>query len=39
MLACTSLTQRRLERQDVEDFLATLHPTTAPPIEAAVAHR
>ena len=27
MLACTSLTQRRMERRDVEDFLASLHPT------------
>ena len=26
MLACTSLTQRRMERRDVEDFLASLHP-------------
>lgn len=25
MLACTSLTQRRMERQDVEDFLVTVH--------------
>lgn len=25
MLACTSLTQRRMERQDVEDFLASFY--------------
>jgi hypothetical protein len=44
MLACTSLTQRRLERQDVADFLASLHApadisadiSAAPP--GAVAH-
>jgi hypothetical protein len=30
MLACTSLTQRRMERQDVDDFFSTLHPSSAP---------
>ena len=28
MLACTSLTQRRMERQDVEDFLHSFYGTT-----------
>lgn len=28
MLACTSLTQRRMERQDVEDFLASFYGRT-----------
>ena len=29
MLACTSLTQRRMERQDVEDFLHSFYGTTS----------
>jgi hypothetical protein len=28
MLACTSLTQRRMERQDVEDFLVSFYGTS-----------
>ena len=37
MLACTSLTQRRMERREVEDFLNSLHPV--PPVTTkAVAH-
>jgi hypothetical protein len=28
MLACTSLTQRRMERQDVEDFLHSFYGTS-----------
>jgi hypothetical protein len=40
MLACTSLTQRRMERQDVEDFLASLHPAPLHPasLHPAVSH-
>ena len=39
MLACTSLTQRRMERREVEDFLGSLHtPSEAPPAPRAVAH-
>ena len=35
MLACTSLTQRRMERQDVADFLASFYGPSEP---SAVAH-
>ena len=36
MLACTSLTQRRMERQEVEDFLRSLQGEPRP--QADVAH-
>lgn len=40
MLACTSLTQRRMERQDVEDFLHSFYGTTyaSSATSRAVAH-
>jgi hypothetical protein len=34
MLACTSLTQRRMERQDVADFLAAFYGPSKPPAAA-----
>jgi hypothetical protein len=44
MLACTSLTQRRMERQEVTDFLASFygpsdhHPDQHPDHHPAAAH-
>ena len=35
MLACTSLTQRRIERQEVHDFLASFYGTPNPSRAAA----
>jgi hypothetical protein len=35
MIACTSLTQRRMERQDVDDFLASFY---GPSYASSVAH-
>lgn len=35
MVACTALAQRRAEREDVEDFLASLGAETAPHRRAA----
>jgi hypothetical protein len=34
MLACTSLTQRRMESQDVADFLASFYGRSEPPAAA-----
>ena len=41
MLACTSLTQRRMEHRDVEDFLQSFYgtsPTSSTYVADAVAH-
>ena len=40
MLACTSLTQRRMERREVEDFLQSFYgaPSTTTYASRAVAH-
>ena len=35
MIACTSLTQRRIERQEVHDFLASFYGTPNPSRAAA----
>ena len=36
MLACTSLTQRRMERQDVEDFLHSFYGPSEPQVAPRV---